>query len=87
MQYIREDPARSFYCLDWDDEDPFELYGTFGTSSTTSTFQMLEFNVMPCNIKHTEVNPEGLFTVSEECITDLEEQIEYLGRTPIFQIL
>ena len=48
---------------------------------------MLEFNVMPCNAKHTEIDAEGVFTVSEECITDPQKQIEYLGNNPILQVL
>ena len=87
MQYIREDPERSFFCLDWDDEDPITLFGSFGTTSTTSTFKMLDFNVMPCNARHTEFNPEGVFTVSEDCITDHKKQIEYLGKVPVLHVL
>ena len=67
MDFIREDPARKFFCLDWDDEDPLTLYGSLGT---TSYFKVLEFHIMPCNAKHTEIEPEGVFTVSEKCITD-----------------
>ena len=27
LSEIRRDPKRGFYCLDWDESDPFEAYG------------------------------------------------------------
>ena len=27
LKEIREDPRRDFYCIDWDDEDPIEIWG------------------------------------------------------------
>ena len=43
---------------------------------------MIEFSVLPCNAKHTEVDPQGVFSVSEECEKDPEKQKEYLGHMP-----
>ena len=28
LDEIKRDPKRDFYCLDWEDENPFEIYGT-----------------------------------------------------------
>ena len=58
-----------FLCIDWDDADP----SLYGQALTTASFKRLEFNVTPCNDKHTELNTEGAFTVSEDCIVDPEE--------------
>ena len=67
MRGIRESPDKNFLCFDWDDSDPIMLFGSF---DYTSKSQMLDFNVMPCNAKHTEIDKQGVFTVGDECVKD-----------------
>ena len=33
MQQVRENEDRDFFCLDWDDDDPFLIYGEHEHSS------------------------------------------------------
>ena len=46
---IKADPDRGFMCLDWKDDDPFELVGT----SIDKDYIRLEVNLLPCNYVHT----------------------------------
>ena len=34
MDRIRKDPTQGFICLDWDDSDPLQLYGSWGTTAS-----------------------------------------------------
>ena len=61
------------FCLDWDNEDLL-IYG----KKTGSQFQELEILMTPCNYLHTELEYEG-DSISDDCIDDLDAQIEYLG--------
>ena len=54
------------FCLDWNDNDPFELFGTLQEDD----FVRLEIIVNPCNYLHTMLDYKD-DSVSSECITDL----------------
>ena len=71
---IRSDPDRDFYCIDWDDENPFVIYGT----ETQANNQRLEMILLPCNMVKSDIGPWNQ-TVSEICNTNLAEQINYIG--------
>ena len=34
MDRFRKDPTQGFICLDWDDSDPLQLYGSWGTTAS-----------------------------------------------------
>ena len=74
FEIIKSNPKRGFYCLDWDDDEPFEIYGR----ESGSNYQRLEVILVPCNYVHKEISDVG-DTVKEECKSDLASQIEYLG--------
>ena len=74
MERIKNDPARGFFCIDWIDGEPFEVYG----HESEDDYQRLEVILLPCNYVHTSFGYEG-DSVSPECIGDLDEQIKYLG--------
>ena len=74
MNQVKESPDRDFLCLDWDDEDPFLIYGEHEHSSQ---LQELEVIMAPCNYLHKEIDEKG-FSVAEECEYDPEKQFEYL---------
>ena len=76
---IRADPNRGMFCLDWDKEDLL-IYG----NERKSEYQRIEILMTPCNYLHTELGFEG-DSISDECISDLDEQIKYLG--PIHVVL
>ena len=42
---------------------------------------------MPCNAKHTEIDKQGVFTVSEECVKEHEEQLKYIGVGGVLEIM
>ena len=39
LEEIKADPDRGFYCLDWDESEPFEIYG----NENDDNYQRLEF--------------------------------------------
>ena len=56
-------------CLDWDDEDPIDLFGT----EIDEEYQRLEVIIAPCNF----INREHLGiedVINSECNYDLEQQ-------------
>ena len=57
MRDIREDPDRGFICLDWNDEDPFKIFGDIENSSE---MMVMEAILAPCNYVHNKVNQTGL---------------------------
>ena len=74
FENINSDPKRGFYCIDWDDDNPFEIYG----QQTGLNYQRLEVILVPCNYVHKEFGETGDY-VRDECQSDLESQKEYLG--------
>ena len=81
---IRDNPDRGFFCLDWDDEDPFQI---FGNSEFSSNYKVLEAILAPCNYLHKEIDPKGVYSIGEECNTDPEEQFKYLSSSLEMRIL
>ena len=56
-------------CLDWNDEEPFEIIG----SDIDDDYTRLEVNLVPCNYIHTMLGYQGDFnSISPECVTDLQ---------------
>ena len=60
------------FCLDWSKD--LEVYG----NELNDEYQRLEIVMVPCNYIHTQFGYEG-DSISENCIDNLEKQIEYLG--------
>ena len=42
-------------------------------------YQRIDIAMLPCNYVHAEFSPGDPSTVSEDCIADRQQQIEYLG--------
>ena len=62
------------YCVDWKDDEPYELFGTIEEDD----YQRFDVILAPCNYLHTQLDYQG-DSVSSECIGELDEQIKYLG--------
>ena len=62
------------FCIDWNDDDPFELLGR----QQDDEYTRLEVLLNPCNYKHTMLGYQE-DSIHPECVADLEEQMEYLG--------
>ena len=67
-QAIRENPDRGMVCLDWNDNDPYELIGYEFDDETT----YIDIILVPCNYVHTLGDYRG-DSVSPECIGDQEQ--------------
>ena len=74
---IKNDPKRGFYCLDWDDENPLEIYGT----ENDLNFQRIEVLLVPCNYVHLKQTEGATMSdsVHKDCVADQTAQEEYLG--------
>ena len=55
------------FCLDWNDEDPFEILGT----EQDDEYTRIELIFTPCNYIHTYLGYTE-DTISPECIADLD---------------
>ena len=62
-------------CIDWTDE--LEISGDRGEQS----FKSLDFKFLPCNFNNEQNIPGSSETVNDDCITDQQKQIDYLGNT------
>jgi len=58
--------ANSFLCLDWEDEDPYKLYG----KEWDTEWEAIEVILAPCNYLHKEIDTKNGLPMSEECIID-----------------
>ena len=56
------------YCIDWNDDDPFEITGDINDDNYTR----MEIIIAPCHYLHT-MNGYDKDEISPECIADLEE--------------
>ena len=45
---MRSDPERGLFCIDWDDDDPIEIYG----DEIDMNYSRLEILLTPCNYIH-----------------------------------
>ena len=79
LEDIKSDPNRDFFCFDWEDENPFEIYG----SEVEDSYQRVEMLLLPCNQLGSELGKREGETISEKCNTSLEEQIKYIGQSQI----
>ena len=77
MRKYKEDEDKGFLCLDWNDDEPFSIYGR----EELAIFKILEVIIAPCNYLHKEVSEEGQ-AATAECISDPELQFEYLTSSP-----
>ena len=73
LESYLEDPDRNLYCLD--QEILREEVTIWGTERDPSNYQQFQFLFTPCNY----INSDDDF-VSDECIPDLQKQIDYLGQ-------
>ena len=64
---IKSDPSRDFLCLDWDEEEPFVIYGT----QTVDNYSRLEMILLPCNAANSGFGNK--LEVDEHCEASLEE--------------
>ena len=69
-----------YNCIDWDDENPYLVYGD---DSTDSIFQSLEVILAPCNY----VGQFGEPTIPPGCTYDLQAQKNYLTDNLYLSIL
>ena len=67
LKSIKEDPDRGLFCIDWDDDNPFEITGY----EFDDNYTRLEIVLVPCNYIHTMLDYKD-DSVSSECIGDLE---------------
>ena len=74
LKSIRENPERGFYCIDWADDNPYQIVG----SEFDDNYTHLDIVLVPCNYMHTMLNYEGDY-IRSECIGDLESQEKYVG--------
>ena len=72
FQKLTTNEDRGLYCIDWQSEDVL-VYG----NSKADNFQRIEFVLLPCNYIHTDLGYTG-DSIADECVADLEAQIEYL---------
>ena len=77
LNEIRSDPSRDFLCLDWDEEEPFVIYGT----QTVDNYSRLEMLLLPCNSASTGFGTK--LTFDEHCEASLEEQMKYVGQSQV----
>ena len=61
------------YCLDWSSPEVLKIYG----NERNDFYQRIEFVIVPCNYLHTIWGYED--TIADECVADLDAQIDYLG--------
>lgn len=62
LEEIKADPNRDFYCIDWDEDEPFTIYG----SEIDEVYQRLEVILMPCNSRYDDLG-EMASQVSQDC--------------------
>ena len=55
LKDIKDDPDRGMFCLEWKDDDPYEVQGYF----MDDFYTRLEVNLVPCNYIHTMMSYEG----------------------------
>ena len=70
---MRDAEDGGFYCIDWDDSVPYEIFGR----EKDSDYQRLEAILTPCNYIHDYISQFG-DSISPECKIDREKQFEYL---------
>ena len=86
LREIREDPDRGFFCLDWDADEPFEIYG----SEMEDNYQRIEALLAPCNSINTELGVEGLTgydSVDQDCNPSLTDQITYMRESQVLLLV
>ena len=57
------------FCLDWQENEDFVIYGR----EVDNNYQRLEVLMLPCNYKHAEFADSEEDTINEECVADLEK--------------
>ena len=77
LDEIKRNPDRGFFCLNWNGEAPYKLWG----GENNDDYQRFEVNFLPCNSISDDLGimKGELGVVSPDCETDLEEQIKYVG--------
>ena len=66
------------FCVDWNDDEPFELLG----HERDDNFARFDIVLNPCNYLHTLLDYKD-DSVSSECVTDLQKQIQYIGPSQV----
>ena len=75
---MKEADDRGFLCLDWNDEEPFKIYGHYKDAN----YKRLEATLAPCNYIHDYISDVG-DTIHPECEYDPVKQFEYLSSIKI----
>ena len=70
-----------FYCIDWNSEDPYLLFGDM--SILDDAHQNLNVELVPCNW----VGESGEETIMPQCNTNSTAQREYVGVNVDLQLL
>ena len=78
FETMRDDPKRGFFCIDWPEDEPALIYG----DTQSNDYQYVDINLVPCNYVHAEFGETGDY-IREECKSDLESQLEYLGNLSV----
>ena len=80
---MKSDPERGFYCLDWEEENPFVIYG----SETDGNYQRVELFLLPCSMVGSDLNQVEREPNSPNCNPNLEDQINYVGQSNLLVLV
>ena len=73
LKALTTDPDRGLFCIEWDKAD-INLHG----NENKKNYEIIEIMVLPCNHRLTHIG-DTEDRITEECVADLDAQIEYLG--------
>lgn len=71
---INSSPKRGFMCIDFEEGENLKIYG----NERNDEYQRIEIVLVPCNYLHSHLGYR-LDRIHEDCVADLDKQIEYLG--------
>ena len=73
------DTFEDLNCIDWDDENPFVIYG----NPDNLYVQSLEIQLVPCSYG----GKNGELEIPSGCNASLQQQLDYIGEQPQLVIL
>ena len=68
--------SKDLYCIQWQERETFDIYGSFSSSK----YAAMDIMLLSCNTKI--VNPDGTVMNgldNAHCVQDKEEVLNYLG--------
>ena len=65
LEQMQEAEDRGFLCLDWNDDEPYSIYGHYKDAD----YQRIEATLAPCNYIHDYISDVG-DTIHPECVFD-----------------